>query len=396
MRLFGQSLVLLTTVALVGGAAAGPSEAAPRADTSVVPSSAVITVSGHGYGHGHGMSQWGAQGAGLQGLDHRQVLDFYYPGTTLGKVGGSVSVLITADTSPDVVVKATRGLVVKSLGKKKVYRAARLRPRAKAWRLVPKGANTVVSYKTDRWRKLTRFVGDAEFSAQGAPVTLKVSGAKTAYRGKLRSTGGDTVNLLPLEAYLRGVVPQEVPAQWTPAAVQAQSVAARTYAAYERADVSAARHFQLYDTTRSQVYGGVDVEQPESDAAIKATKKQVLTAGGAPIFAQFSSSNGGWLSAGSQPYLVAKQDPYDAAGGLNPNATWTATLSDKTVEARWPQVGDLTRLEVPVRDGNGDFGGRADDVVITGTTGTVTVSGEDFRFLLGLKSDWFTFSVAAA
>ena len=43
-----------------------------------------ITISGHGYGHGHGMSQYGAEGAARQGLTYRQIVDFYYPGTTWG------------------------------------------------------------------------------------------------------------------------------------------------------------------------------------------------------------------------------------------------------------------------------------------------------------------------
>jgi SpoIID/LytB domain protein len=392
MRLLGQSLVILFSAALVAGATVAPAGAA---DTVTVPTSATITVSGHGYGHGHGLSQYGAQGAALQGLTQQQIIDFYYPGTERGTAGGTVSVLITADTTSDVVVGKAQGLVVRSLSKKKTYRVAKLRPKASKWRLEPKGANTLVSYKTDRWRKLTKFAGDASFSAGRRALTLKVPGAGTVdYRGSLLSTKGDTVNVLPLEAYLKGVVPQEVPAQWLPAAVQAQAVAARSYAAFERAGASPTRHFQLYDTTRSQVYGGRSAEQPESNAAVKATRGQVVTAGGQPAFTQFSSSNGGWTSAGSQPYLVAKADPYDAAGGLNPHASWTATLTDKAIEAKWPQVGDLTRIDVPVRDGNGDLGGRADDVVLTGTAGAVTVSGEDFRFLMGLKSDWFAFTVS--
>jgi stage II sporulation protein D len=370
-----------------------PAEAR-RAETYPVATSATITVSGHGYGHGHGLSQWGAQGAGLQGLGYRQIVEFYYPGTTWGTAAGKVSVLIGADTTKDVVVEAVPGLTVKSLSKKKVYRVAALRPGATTWKLKPRGATTQVMFRSaGGWRKLTAFAGDAEFAAGSSPLTLKVPGSTPTYRGKLRATRNDTVNIVPLEAYLKGVVPREVPAQWTPAAVQAQAVAARTYAAFERGNASAGRHFQVYDTTRSQVYGGVDAEEPESDAAVGATAGEVLTYGGAPAFTQFSASNGGWTSAGSQPYLVAKQDPYDAAGGANPHASWRSVLSDKTIEGKWPAVGDLTRIDIPVRDGNGDLGGRADDVVLTGTAGTVTVSGEDFRFVLGLRSDWFALQV---
>ncbi|MCY7396385.1 MAG: SpoIID/LytB domain-containing protein [Nocardioides sp.] len=395
MRTLGNRSARTALTVVVGGGllfsslVAAPAQA--KADTFDVPSSATITILGHGFGHGHGMSQYGAQGAGLQGLDHRQILDFYYPGTTWSTGGGTIQVLISADTSKDVVVSATKRLSVKSLAKKRSYPVARLRPGATAWKLRPQRANTQIRYRTDRWRTLTTFKGDAEFRAKGSPLTLRVAGTRVAYRGVLRATRGDTVNILPLDSYLKGVVPQEVPARWTTAAVQAQAVAARTYAAYERANVSSSRHFQVYDTTRSQVYGGVDAEQPESNAAVEATRKQILTYDGGPAFTQFSSSNGGWMSAGSQPYLVAKQDPYDGAGG-NPNSSWSATVTDAELEKRWPQIGDLTQLDIPVRDGNGDFGGRADSVVLTGSTGSVTVSGEDFRFLVGLKSDWFTFS----
>lgn len=390
MRLLGHTAVTLASAALVTTMTAAPATAA---DSWPVPSSATITITGHGFGHGHGMSQWGAQGAGLQGLSHRQILDFYYPGLRPAKAGGRISVLIGADTTTDVVVERAAGLVVKSLAKKKVFKVARIASKARAFKLKPRGSTTLVQARTNRWRTVTRFKGDAEFSAGGAPITLKVPGATVAYRGALRATAGDTVNVLPLDTYLRGVVAEEVPASWTPAAVQAQAVAARTYAAYERAEVSSARHFDVYDSTRSQVYSGVPAEQPGSDAAIEATRKEILTAGGAPAFTQFSASNGGWMSAGSQPYLIAKADPYDAAGGTNPHTDWSATISDTTLEQEWPTIGDLTRIDVPVRDGNGDFGGRADDVVLTGTAGAVTVSGENFRFLLGLKSDWFTFTI---
>jgi len=392
-------LIATTVLAVLAPAAvltASPAQAR-RADTFPVSPTSTVTISGHGFGHGHGMSQWGAQGAGLQGLDYRAILDFYYPGTQRGSSSGKVSVLVSADTSSDVVVAATPALVVRSLSKAKTFKVAELRPGASAWKLEPTRVGTRVRYRTDRWRTLTRFKGDAEFSARGRPMTLKVPGDKVAYRGRLRSIAGDTVNVVSLDSYLRGVVPREVPAQWTPAAVQAQSVAARTYAAYERANVSTARHFQLYDTTRSQVYGGVDAEQPGSDAAIKATRKQIVTYADQPAFTQFSASNGGWSSAGSQPYLVAKQDPYDAAGGTNPHANWTAVTTGARLQALYPRIGAISRLDIGARDGNGDFGGRADSVTLTGSNGpgaAVTVGGENFRFALGLKSDWFTFTIS--
>ena len=132
------------------------------------------------------------------------------------------------------------------------------------------------------------------------------------YRGSLRSLrpssgsrSRDTVNVLRLDDYLKGVVPREMPASWSPAAVQAQAIAARTYAAYERAH-PLTDTYQICDTTSCQVYGGYSSEHPDSNAAIEATAGKIQTYGGDPAFTQFSSSSGGWTSAGSVPYLVAK------------------------------------------------------------------------------------------
>jgi SpoIID/LytB domain protein len=199
--------------------------------------------------------------------------------------------------------------------------------------------------------------------------------------------------VLSLEAYLRGVVPQEVPALWSPHAVAAQSVAARTYAAFERSHPRAP-HYDLCDTSHCQVYGGVDVEHPAATAAIQTTAGQGLLYRGRPAFTQFSASNGGWSSAGSQPYLVAQQDPYDGFDG-NPVHTWRHTTDDRVIERAWPAIGDLTGIEVTTRDGNGEWGGRVQEMSFVGTKGRADVSGDDVRTRLGLRSEWFTFTVAA-
>ena len=224
--------------------------------------------------------------------------------------------------------------------------------------------------------------GEGEFWAGGQPITLVTPSGTRQYRGRLRAAAPagpprrDTVNILPLESYLRGVVPLEMPALWTPAAVRSQSVAARTYAAYERAHARAG-HYQLCDTTSCQVYGGYSAEHPAANAAIDATRQQVLLSGGDPAFTQFSSSSGGWTSAGSFSYLPAKRDPYDAWSG-NPVHGWSTKVTDARLENQWPAVGNLTSMAT-TRDGNGEWGGRVRTVTLTGSRGTVQVSGDTFR-----------------
>jgi SpoIID/LytB domain protein len=230
-------------------------------------------------------------------------------------------------------------------------------------------------------------------------MTLVTPSGNHAYRGRLRaaapspgSPARDTVNVLSLDSYLKGVVPQEIPASWSREAVRAQAVAARTYAAYERAHPHGG-HYQLCDTWSCQVYGGYDVEHPASNQAIDDTRGQVLLAGGGPAFTQFASSSGGWTSAGSVSYLPAREDPYDGWAG-NPVHSWSLRVQDTALEKAWPAIGNLTKIVVNRRDGNGDWGGRLREITLIGARNRVRIDGDTFRALLGLRSTWVTFGVA--
>ncbi len=369
-------------------------------DATAARAGASITLRGHGNGHGHGMSQYGAKGAAERGRSYRRIISFYYPHTAWARTRGTVRVLITADTTRDTVVEARRGLEVRAVGGS--WRPLS-RSGAKRWRLreVARGRTAVDVALRGRsgWTRVQRIRGDAEVSAGGKPVTLLLPGGRRRYRGILRSVtpdagasdgprDRDTVNVLPMEDYLRGVVPLEMPALWDEQAVRAQAVAARSYAAYERAHPPRT-HYQLCDTTSCQVYGGYDAEQPGSNAAIRATRRQARFAGGKPAFTQFSASNGGWTAQGSFRYLPAKRDRNERGSG-NPYATWTRTVSKASIEAWRPGIGTLRRVRLGNRDGHGQWDGRVGTVVLRGTDGRTRVSGEEFRSQFGLPSTWFT------
>ena len=387
-----RSLPAAVAAALVGALLAGPAHAAE--DTWRIPGKAWITIKGHGSGHGHGMSQYGAEGAARQGLTFRQIADFYYPGTTWGKARGRVRVVISADTTDDVVVRAEPGLTVRDAGTGE----SRILPAngASRWRIAldAKG-HTRVAYLAERWRRWATLEGEGGFSVPGGAVTLVTPSGEREYRGWLwswapsaGSRARDTLNVLPLEAYLKGVVPLEMPALWSKQAVRAQAVAARTYAAFERAN----RAGPLCDTTSCQVYGGYSVEHPASNAAIDATRRLALLHEGQPAFTQFSSSSGGWTAAGSRPYLAAVRDPYDDWAG-NPVHDWSVRVQDTRIENAWPGIGNLRRITVTGRDGNGDWGGRVRSLTLVGEKGRVVVSGDTLRASLGLRSTWVTFVV---
>jgi stage II sporulation protein D len=389
-----RSVPLLVLTALTA-AVVVPAPAGAATDVWPVPRQATVTIKGHGYGHGHGMSQYGAEGAARQGLSYRQIAEFYYPGTRWGTAKGRVTVLLTADTTDDLIVDARGGLTVRDTAAR--GRTALPDNGARRWK-VDRGDDGVtrVSYRTKRWHRWKPLKGQGEFYAGGDPITLVTPSGDRAYRGRLRvgvTSSGDrvTVNDVDLDNYLRGVVPLEIPASWSPAAVRAQAVAARTYAAYERGHPQS-RAYQLCDTWSCQVYGGHDAEYDASDRAVAATAGRILTSGGEPAFTQFGSSSGGWTAAGSAPYLPAKRDPYDGWSG-NPVHSWSTQVDDGTLERAWPAVGNLTRIAVTSRDGNGDWGGRVRTLTLKGSRGKVTVSGDTFRAVLGLRSTWFTFRV---
>ncbi len=382
---------------LLAGALALTADAAYGADSWDVPRNATITIKGHGYGHGHGMSQYGAEGAAREGLSYDEIAKFYYPGTTWGKAKGRIRVQLTADTTDDLVVVTRNRLAVRDLGSDETF----VLPDKDAtrWRIarLSSGENRV-SFYTDRWRPWRTLEGFGAFSADGDPVTLVTPSGNRAYRGQLAALAPAdapaarvTVNTLPLEQYLRGVVPLEIPALWSPAAVRAQAVAARTYAAYERAHPRASI-FDLCDTWSCQVYGGADAEHSASDEAVTATRRRILRWSGDPAFTQFGSSSGGWTSAGSVPYLPAQKDPYDGWSG-NPHHDWSVKVTDARFESAWPALGNLQRIVVPTRDGNGQWGGRVEILRLVGSKSTVAVTGDTMRSTLGLKSTWATFRV---
>ena len=356
------------------------------------------TITGRGYGHGRGMSQYGAQGAAIAGRSVKQILDFYYPGTTVGRATGGIRIRITADTTDGVRVAAANQLRIRDLKAGQVTTLPTASTRHQ-WSIDPYGehGSRVRSYNaiTKAWTLWKTLGGMAQFEGPTAISLILPSGSVVRYRGALRSgdvAGAhlDTINVLPLESYLRGVVPREALVSWKPAALQAQSVAARTYSAYYRKR-NTARIYDLCDTTSCQVYGGYNSEQTATNTAITATAGQIRLYQGSPIIAEFSSSNGGATAAGTVAYQVMKVDGWDAyPGNKNPHASWSVSRTSAQLQAAFG-VGSLRSLRVTKRTGVGPTGGRVVTVEAVGSSGTRVFTGDQVRSKLGLRSAWFTF-----
>lgn len=328
----------------------------------------VFVLDGGGWGHGVGMSQWGAEGYALHGYDYRRILEHYYPHTTIDiRRSTQVRVLLRENQSRVRISSPAPYLVVDAKGRKRHLRSAVV--------LTP----TLIR----SWHTLKP---PLRFEPGIQPLTLEGDGYRGALVVKPKPGGLMVVNALPLDRYLRGVVPWEVPVGWQQAAYEAQAVAARTYTL---ATLHPGRDFDLYPDDRDQMYGGIRAERPETNLAIGATAGRVLTYSGHVIVAYYSSTSGGRTSAVQdafpglqpEPYLVSVADPYDA---ISPHHAWpTRALSASYIAAKLglPTVRDaVTQL-------NGS--GRVTDVRFLTAHGWRAIAGTDLREKLGLRSTYF-------
>ncbi len=349
--------------------------------TAAANAASVLVIRGGGFGHGIGMSQYGAEGYALHGADYRTILGHYYTGTAL------------ATTDPERTVRVLLATGRASFSGATVAPGQHLQ-----------GGSTYTVTATAGGRLQLHSSAGKLVGTFAAPLTVSGSGPLTvpgagSYRGSLQFTpagggGVNTVNAVGLDDYVRGVVAEEMPGSWAPAALQAQAVAARTYAITTTVGAGA---YDLYDDTRSQVYGGVGAETAATNAAVAATSGQVVTYHGVPAVTYFFSSSGGhteniqdvWPGATPEPWLRGVSDPYDAAAG-NPYHRWNLPLSLGAAAARLAGLvrGKLVGISV-VRQGTS---GRIMAARVVGTRGQTTVSGGQLQAAFGLDSTLATFT----
>ena len=328
--------------------------------------STALIVTGHGWGHGVGMSQWGAYGYALHGWNYKRILSHYYPGTKMGRTGEA-----------NVRVLLARGAKTVTVG-------------------------CATPMRVTDGRRLTRKLAAGVYGVGprlSLPVRRRGLGlsfghlAVFDYHGTLllRSDGShvSVVNSLSLDTYLRGVVPSESPSHWPLAALEAQAVAARSYAVYE---LRPNAFYDLVPTTADQVYGGVAAEKPSSDKAVYATLGQVLTWHGHVARTYYSSSSGGrteavedaWPGSAPIPYLRSVPDPYDT---YSPHHDWGPyQLSGARLAARLGLGSPVEWLRVQRNEA-----WRVDSVDFRLASGALaTRSGAQIARALHLLSTWFS------
>ncbi|MCG8363152.1 MAG: SpoIID/LytB domain-containing protein [Pseudanabaenales cyanobacterium] len=214
------------------------------------------------------------------------------------------------------------------------------------------------------------------------------------YRGRilvLFSEGGlVAINYVDLEQYLYSVLGGEMPTSWPLEAIQAQAVAARSYALYKRQRAASALYDVESDTTW-QIYPGLKSETQSTHTAVETTRGQVLTYNGQIIEAVFHSSSGGHTEnvedVWSQPlpYLRGVRD-FDQGA---PIYQWVATFSMEEFQSRIPGIGGLISA-VPERT---TPQGRIITIRLTGEAGSRVLSGDEIRRALNLRSTLFSINL---
>ena len=387
----------------------GPTTARADGGTTLTPidPATATTFYGRGLGHGVGMSQYGARGRALAGQTATEILAHYYAGTTLGTIDPATQIRVLV-LGGFAATAAAPAVLFGRRGSWTIDGIATVFPpdaKVRLWPIAAGSTTWILKVTSPTGAVLYRSAVMGALTMRPVPGStgrLQVQSRPSSYdlyRGILQiylARRLQVVNEVGLEGYLRGVVPAEVPAGWPTEALNAQAIAARSFAARRlRPGVST---YDIYDDSRAQVYLGVRGEKSATSTAIASTAGIVLMSGPTIANALFHSTGGGATEdnenvfvsslgvkvAGPVSYLRGSPDrapdgtSYDAGA---PFATWqTAAYPVDALSAILSSdvrtdVGALTGLDLS----NRGVSGRLISVTIVGALGSKSVSGDVFR-----------------
>jgi SpoIID/LytB domain protein len=373
-----------------------------------------FTLSGAGFGHGVGMSQYGALAMAKAGMDATSIVTHYYQGTSVTPVQDDMAIRVNLEykkkhvrirgeaVEGDGTVQANLGGNVVAAGPGESFYFTGESGAVQAAKIVG-GARQelgVFPSASVTWSGLANVVDKGgNFDSEGH--RYRYGTIEILPTGDASDTRLNAVNSLRLhDEYLYGIA--EVSSSWPDAALQAQVLAARTYAlSATQAGTRGACDCHVDDGRgpySDQVFAGWAKQSgARGDRwvnAVNATHASPTTGlailyEGAPIRAFYSSSNGGASQAsadqwgGDLPYVRSVADPWSLSED-NPNRSWSVTVGQVELAQAFG-VGDVWKVEVIERDPSGV----AKTVQATlGDGSTVTRSGNQLRNALGLKSSY--------
>ncbi len=392
--------------------------------TAYAQTSGSVTVSGYGVGTGVGASQYGEAGYAIEGHEtYQQILSYFYGGTHLASVGDqTVSVELSQSANVSNIIFSADGMVVNG-NNILPDTAVEVTPDGSGYSL-SESVSTVASCSSSMTfgspmtvsnvaidPSVSLSVGSMLQETQAQGLTWCSPSGSQEFRGSLTTSDSMLVNDVGLQSYVEGVVAHEMPASWGlegsagPQSeawgfqgLEAQAVEVRSYVLANLGGYGAA---DICDTSACQVYDGFNTDldslpsyyEAVVRAAVVDTEGQVIEMpSGSVADATYTASDGGYTAGGPFPAVVDQYDGTPVGSLANPYHSWTASVPVSQIENSYPQIGTLTGITVIGRNGDGADGGRVTDLTISGTSGSVTVTGQQFAWDFDLNSDWFVLS----
>ena len=235
---------------------------------------------------------------------------------------------------------------------------------------LPKNFNLIIKNNDKRgiWFKDRRYAGELRVSLNEEKLQI--------------------INYLKLEKYLKSVVGSEMPKEFPLAALQAQAIAARTYALKL---LGKKKLYDVHSTQASQVYLGLESETPRITKAVRSTRSFALFYKNRLIDAVFHSSSGGRTENSGQvwkyqlPYLKSVVD-YDQNSS---KYKWLNKFNSADLDKIFTELGGLKSIQITEKSDTG----RVLKLRLHGANGTKNISGKSLRKKLKLPSTKFEVSL---
>ncbi|MEN3186592.1 MAG: SpoIID/LytB domain-containing protein [Atribacterota bacterium] len=262
---------------------------------------------------------------------------------------------------------------------------------------VPAGMSVHFSFREGKvfWKEKSLFAWRFILASLGREPILW---GKRPYRGKMiveaRSGLLSILNTLSVEDYIKGTIKLEASPSWPEEALKAQIIVARTYA-FKNLGRHREDGFDFCATEHCQRYGGINAEDPRTNALVEATRGMVLTYEGKIASVVYHSESGGYTDSAFNvwgrevPYLMAVPSPWEKDA---PHALWTVCLSKVEIEAALRQAGYLSGSLKGIQFVPSEHG-RMKEVVLFSQNGRWVIPASKFREAIGvqiLPSTYFT------
>ncbi len=358
-------------------------------------------VNGSGFGHGVGLSQIGAKGLALEGKNSSDIINYFFPGTTitvnpdLGNIRVNIAHLATyitiTNSSGAITLNKSDGTPVATIPIGSTLKFAVVTKVISPTISAPKQKAIVIPAATS-WN--VRWDAGTIITVNNGGTTTKLGYGEVNLKDVLNKIELTTTLRLN-DQYIYGI--SEMSSSWPDAALASQVIASRTYGLSRMGSLRKECDCNIYNSKYDQNFVGFSKESEAKygamwKAAVDATSGQIITYQGNPINVYFSSSSGGVTQKASDvwgtdfPYLTNVPDPWSLDIVLNPQyAHWLRVISQADA-AKAFGLSDVATLKVDARSTSNS----ALSVTATSSSGkTSQLQVGTFKTKLLIPASWF-------